>query len=163
MTIVAAPGGRVRRGRGRTRDDRQSQTPKRVRMLTSKIIRRFLATSGGAVRATKEWPPVNEENDGPQRATKAQTALDFFAAAEFSRIGRSPQAGRTSRPFKIFFPQHVRSWTLERSGRHNSFFYSESENGMVSPVFSSYGYSVTTGLNSPSGQWYGTHPQSRTG
>ena len=63
------------------------------------------------------------------RNEQRRRKLDFFAAAaaEFSRIGRSPHAGRTIRPSRYFCPQTVRSWTLERSGRHNSFFYSESE------------------------------------
>ena len=82
-------------------------------MLTSKIIRRFLATSGGAVRATKEWPPVNEENDGPQRANEGANGalVDFFAAAAaFPRIGRSSQAGRTT---DIFPPEREILRTFE--------------------------------------------------
>ena len=103
----------MRRGRGRTRDDRQSQTPKWVRVLTSRILRQFLATSGGAVRATKEWPPVNEERRSATSNEGANGARFFCSRSRRIFKNRSVSTGRTDNsPCQIFFPQTVRSWTL---------------------------------------------------
>ena len=98
----------------------------------------YSAVSGDERRGRSRDKRVASRERGKRRSATSNEGANGalvllrvrFFCSRSRRIfkNRSVSTGRTDNsPSQIFFPQHVRSWTLERSGRHNSFFYSESE------------------------------------